>query len=135
MTPRGNAVTAKKTYRRRISAAFALVVAGGAVLGAPADAQQAASEPVKIGVILALTGAGAGLGIPERNGAVLAEKIINSKGGVSGRPIQLIIEDDGSNPDGAISKANNLIHREKIVALIGSSQTASTVAGWGGPQS
>jgi branched-chain amino acid transport system substrate-binding protein len=121
-------VTAKKTYRRRIGTAFALVVAGGAVLGAPADAQQAGGEPVKIGVILALTGAGAGLGIPERNGAVLAEKIINSSGGIDGRPIQLIIEDDGSNPDGAISKANNLIYREKVSALIGSSQTASTVA-------
>jgi branched-chain amino acid transport system substrate-binding protein len=107
---------------------FALIIASTIVLGASVNAQQPAGEPIKIGVILALTGAGAGLGIPERNGAVLAEKIINSKGGVNGRPIQLIIEDDASNPDGAISKANNLIYREKIAALIGSSQTASTVA-------
>ena len=105
---------------RRIQTAFALIVAGGGVLSASVHAQQL-GEPVKIGVILALTGAGAGLGIPERNGAVLAEKIINSSGGIDGRPIQLIIEDDGSNPDGAISKANNLIHREKVSALIGSS--------------
>jgi len=111
-----------------IQSAFTLIAASTIALSAPAGAQQPAGEPIKIGVIVALTGAGASLGIPERNGAVLAEKIINSKGGVNGRPIQLIIEDDASNPDGAISKANNLIYREKIVALIGSSQTASTVA-------
>jgi branched-chain amino acid transport system substrate-binding protein len=92
-------VTTTRTCRRRIKTAFALIAAGGAALCAPVGAQQPGSEPVKIGVILALTGAGAGLGIPERNGAVLAEKVINSKGGVNGRSIQLIIEDDGSNPD------------------------------------
>lgn len=70
---------------RRIQTAFVLIVAGGSVLSASVHAQQP-GEPVKIGVILALTGAGAGLGIPERNGAVLAEKIINSSGGIDGRP-------------------------------------------------
>src|SRR5207302_6680815 len=123
----GSAVKAKRKIGG-IQSAFTLIAASTIALSAPAGAQQPAGEPIKIGVIVALTGAGASLGIPERNGAVLAEKIINSEGGVNGRPVQLIIEDDGSNPDGAISKANNLIHREKVSALIGSSQTASTVA-------
>src|SRR2546430_3421839 len=71
-----------------IQSAFALFAASTIAISVPAGAQQPAGEPIKIGVIVALTGAGASLGIPERNGAVLAEKIINSKGGVNGRPIQ-----------------------------------------------
>jgi branched-chain amino acid transport system substrate-binding protein len=93
-----------------------------------ATAQSAGSEPIKIGVILPLTGAGAGLGIPDRNGMQLAEKQINAAGGVNGRAIKLIIEDDTSNPDTALSKANGLIFGEKVVALLGPVMTANTVA-------
>src|SRR5262249_2263293 len=73
-------------------------------------------------------GPGAGLGIPERNGILLAEKTINAGGGVKGRPIKVLIEDDASNPDTALSKANDLIYSQKVVALLGPSLTANTVA-------
>ncbi len=87
-----------------------------------------AAEPIKIGAVFSLTGAGAGLGVPERHGALLAEKIINARGGVKGRPIKIVIEDDGSKADIAKSKAENLIYSEKVVAIIGPSLTASTGA-------
>lgn len=101
-----------------------------ALLGhcAPGLAQSKSDEPIKIGVILPLTGPGAGLGIPSRNGITLAEKHINAAGGVNGRKIKLIIEDDTTNPDTALSKANGLIFSEKVVALLGPIQTANTVA-------
>jgi branched-chain amino acid transport system substrate-binding protein len=98
---------------------------GLAVLPARA---QTSGEPIKIGAIVSITGAGAGLGVPERNGLLLAEKDINAKGGVNGRPIKIVIEDDASNPDTALSKANDLIFGQKAVALLGPSMTASTVA-------
>jgi branched-chain amino acid transport system substrate-binding protein len=98
---------------------------GLAVLPARA---QTSGEPIKIGAIVSITGAGAGLGVPERNGLLLAEKDINAKGGVNGRPIKIVIEDDASNPDTALSKANDLIFSQKAVALLGPSMTASTVA-------
>lgn len=89
----------------------------------------ALAQPViKIGAVLSLTGAGAGLGIPERHGALLAEKVINQRGGVKGRPIKIVIEDDGSKADIAKSKAENLIYSEKVTAIIGPSLTASTGA-------
>jgi branched-chain amino acid transport system substrate-binding protein len=91
-------------------------------------AQPATGEPIKIGVLLPLTGPGAGLGIPQQNGILLAEKHINARGGIKGRPIKLIVEDDTTNPDVAISKANNLIFSQKVVALIGPTQTANTIA-------
>ena len=62
-------------------------------------AQQPTGAPIKIGAVLSLTGPGAGLGGPERNGILLAEKRINERGGVRGRPLQILIEDDGSKPD------------------------------------
>src|SRR3954462_2520877 len=91
-------------------------------------AVQPAGEPIKVGAVLSLTGPGAGLGGPERNGILLAEKRINERGGIRGRPLKILIEDDGSKPDIAKSKAESLIHGEKVVALLGPSLTASTGA-------
>ena len=93
-----------------------------------AAAQQASGEPVKVGAVLSLTGPGAGLGGPERNGILLAEKRINERGGIRGRPLKVIVEDDGSKADIAKSKAEALIHGENVVALLGPSLTASTGA-------
>lgn len=92
-----------------------------------ANAQQKAA-PIKLGAVLSLTGPGAGLGQPERLGILLAIEAINAKGGVNGRPLEIIIEDDSSKPDIAKSKAERLIFDEKVVAMIGPSLTASTGA-------
>ena len=99
-----------------------------ALLPGIAAAQQATGEPIKVGAVLSLTGPGAGLGGPERNGILLAEKRINERGGIRGRPLKIIIEDDGSKADIAKSKAESLIHGDKVVALLGPSLTASTGA-------
>ena len=66
--------------------------------------------------MLSLTGPGAGLGLAERNGIQLAEKVINDSGGIKGRPLKILIEDDGSKADIAKSKAENLIFDEKVEA-------------------
>ena len=92
------------------------------------QAQQPSGEPIKVGAVLSLTGPGAGLGGPERTGIQLAEKRINERGGIRGRPLKVIFEDDGSKPDIAKSKAESLIHGEKVVAMLGPSLTASTGA-------
>ncbi len=98
------------------------------VVSGIAACQQAGDEPVKVGAVLSMTGPGAGLGGPERNGILLAQKRINENGGINGRTLQVIIEDDGSKADIAKSKAEGLIHGEKVVALLGPSLTASTGA-------
>jgi branched-chain amino acid transport system substrate-binding protein len=117
-----------QTERRRrlaVSAAAAALVAAG-LLPVPVAAQS--KEPIKIGAVLSLTGPGAGLGLAERNGMLLAEKLINEKGGVKGRPLQILVEDDGSKADIAKSKAENLVFNEKVKAILGPSLTASTGA-------
>jgi len=98
-------------------------------LAAPgAAAQTSAGEPIKIGAVLSLTGPGAGLGQPERAGILLAEQAINDAGGIAGRPIKILIEDDGSKPDIAKNKAEGLVFDQKVVAMVGPSLTASTGA-------
>lgn len=94
----------------------------------PFAARSQSQEPIVLGGIFSLTGPGAGLGIPERNGAMLAVKEINAAGGINGRQLELLVEDDGSNPDSAIAKANLLIYSKKAKLLLGPSLTASTVA-------
>jgi branched-chain amino acid transport system substrate-binding protein len=113
---------------RRRSLLLVAPLALTAVLWLPLPAAAQSRDPIKIGAVLSLTGPGAGLGLAERNGIQLAEKLINEKGGISGRPLQILIEDDGSKADIAKSKAENLIFNEKVKAMLGPSLTASTGA-------
>jgi branched-chain amino acid transport system substrate-binding protein len=113
-------MTVRTSLKQTALAAAALVALG--------NAAQAQQEPIKIGVVLSLTGAAAGLGVPERSGVLAAEKAINAKGGIKGRQIKVIIEDDTTNPDTAVSKVNGLIYNEKVVALLGGANLPSSVA-------
>jgi len=58
-------------------------------------------EPIKIGVTLSETGAGSGIGIENRDGMLMAVDEINSRGGINGRLIELIIVDNETNPEKA----------------------------------
>lgn len=114
-----------RIVRGLLSVALAVSVLSSA---SAAHAQAASGEPIKIGAVISITGPAAGLGVPERNVLVMTEKVINARGGVNGRPIQVIIRDDATNPDTALSQANDLIFGQKVVALLGATITAPTVA-------
>lgn len=98
-----------------------------AVTAWPALAQPA-TNPIRVGAVLSLTGPLAVAGQPERDGIALAIKQVNAAGGVQGRPLEALIEDDASSPDGALSKTNNLVFNRQVRALLGSSGIAATVA-------
>jgi branched-chain amino acid transport system substrate-binding protein len=124
-------------FRKPVSAfldrAPAATLAIGAVAsvvgyGTAAFAQAPSAEPIKFGAVLSVTGVGAGLGVNERNGLILAEKTINAKGGLNGRPIRIIIEDDTSNPDTAVTKVNDLIFNQKVITVFGGSLLGPAVA-------
>lgn len=94
----------------------------------PGSIARAQGEPIKIGAVISLTGPGAGLGQPQRNGLLLAEAAVNKKGGIKGRPIKVLIEDDTTKPELAKSKAESLIFGEKVSVLLGGTLTANTDA-------
>ena len=81
-------------------------------------------EPIVIGAVVSTTGAAAPLGEPERNAMQLLEKTINASGGVLGRPIKIVIEDDQTNPKEAVTAVNKLLQQDKVVAVMGGSTSA-----------
>jgi branched-chain amino acid transport system substrate-binding protein len=93
------------------------------------DATGAASgDPIKIGAILSLTGTYAGLGEPEKNLIEMEVKKINDAGGINGRPVEVIIEDDATDEAQAVAAASRLIEQENVVAIIGATGTGATMA-------
>jgi len=88
-----NSATTRRNALKGLGAA-ALATAPGMMR----YAQSASSEPIKIGVPIHRTGIGASYGRWFERTTNAAAKLINSQGGISGRPIQLFIEDDGTDP-------------------------------------
>jgi branched-chain amino acid transport system substrate-binding protein len=85
-----------------------------------------AAEPIKIGIILPLTGGQAAFGEIEKNSFIMAFNEIQKAGGVKGEKIELLFEDDTGKPDIARAAAEKLISKDKVVMLgggYGSSET------------
>lgn len=106
----------------RVAARIAAVVA--ALLAVPAGA----ADPVKIGVVTPLTGTYASIGQQVRWGLELAAKEVNAKGGVLGRPLELVFEDEEANPAVATQKAEKLLQVNKVDFLTGTVNSGSTLA-------
>jgi branched-chain amino acid transport system substrate-binding protein len=87
-----------------------------------------AADPIRIGLLLSITGPAAPFGIPERDVIEIIAKKINAEGGVNGRMIELKIYDDATNPTEAARGATQLIQNDKVVAIIGSSTGSGSLA-------
>jgi branched-chain amino acid transport system substrate-binding protein len=85
-------------------------------------------EPIRVGLIVPLTGPTAAAGIALRDGAEIARDEINAMGGINGRPIQIIVEDSVNDPATAASAANKLISRDNVVALEAAWGSSPTLA-------
>jgi len=84
--------------------------------------------PIKVGALFAVTGPAAFLGEPERNTAQMVIDEINSKGGIKGRKLQLVVYDTMGDTTKAVQLANKLIKNDKVVAIIGPSTTGESMA-------
>jgi branched-chain amino acid transport system substrate-binding protein len=78
----------------------------------------ARGETIRIGMVSGLTGRHSDLGISSRNGATLAVSEINDAGGIGGRKLELIVRDDGQDPDQARRAVTELVDLG-VVAMIG----------------
>ncbi len=95
---------------------------------AVAAGHASANEPIKIGSVLSVTGPAAFLGDPELKTLQMYVEDINKKGGVLGRPLQLVHYDDGSDANKANGFAKRLIDDDKVDVLIGGTTTGSTMS-------
>jgi branched-chain amino acid transport system substrate-binding protein len=92
------------------------------------DSGSTAEEPYSIGAVLSLTGTYAALGKAEKQAIDLEVKRINDQGGINGRPLKVLIEDDATDEAKAVAAATKLIEQENVIALIGATGTGQTMA-------
>jgi branched-chain amino acid transport system substrate-binding protein len=85
-------------------------------------------QAVKIGAIYNLSGAQASLGRPSLNGSELAAEEINARGGVLGRPVELIAVDGESDPALIADETRRLVHVPGLSAITGLSDTTMVLA-------
>lgn len=87
-----------------------------------------AGNTIKIGHVASLTGDTATFGTSADEGIRLAMQEINAKGGVLGKQIEIITEDDRSLADEAKTVANKLITRDRVVAILGEIASPRSIA-------
>ncbi len=110
----------------RVVATLAVVAALALPLAATAQAQS--KSPIKIGLIVSLSGALASVGVPQRDAVTAVADDLNSKGGIDGHPIQLIVFDDGTSQTEAARGATQLIQQDNVVALVGPTSGSNALA-------
>ena len=96
-------------------------------LAALARAAAPTGEPVKLGFFMSVTGRDASFGEAALRGSRLAVDDLNAAGGIFGRPVELVVEDNRSLPGESATAAKKLIARDKVIALIGECASARTL--------
>lgn len=113
--------------------AATLIVAAMLVTGCTAkdperpESAAGGGDPIRIGAVLSLSGTYAGLGTPEKNAIELEVARINEAGGIGGRPIEMVYEDDGTDAAAAQAAVAKLVDQEGVVAVIGATGTGQTM--------
>ena len=100
--------------------ALATLMVLGTVTGAAAD--------IKLGASLSASGPAAFLGDPEAKTLYMLVDDLNAKGGINGEKIELVIYDDGGDPNKARTFATRLVEDDEVVAIIGGSTTGTTMS-------
>ena len=109
-------------------AAVATLVAIAAATPASAQQPGLAADSIKIGSFGALTGPGYLYGKLVMNGVEVVFDEVNAAGGVHGRKLQLVREDDRCDPAAAIAAIQKLVHQDQVFALIGGGCSNATFA-------
>lgn len=88
----------------------------------------ASTDPIRIGVSAAITGAAPLDGERSVQGIKMAVSEINAAGGVLGRPLEIVVEDDANDSATAVNVVNKLVSDQSIVALLGPHRSANAMA-------
>lgn len=83
---------------------------------------------IKVGAIIPLTGPFASYGEPVRDGMMLAIEEINKGGGINGKKVKLIIEDDTGDPKNAVNAFSKLVSVDKVPIVLGPLSSGSSMA-------
>ena len=106
------------------------LLAGSAALAVAGVPRRAAAQatPIRLGTLTPLTGAGGSYGPSMRKAMEWVAVEVNAAGGVLGRKIELVSEDDQTNPEAAVRAARKLVDVDKVAAIMGTWASAVTTA-------
>jgi branched-chain amino acid transport system substrate-binding protein len=110
---------------------FKVVVVGLVALfmtGMLAGCGGSSSNDVKIGILNEMTGGNATMGTSAANGAKMAIKEANAKGGVLGKQIQGVVADNKSEPSESANAMTKLVSQDKVVAVTGVFSSSDAIA-------
>ncbi len=96
-----------------------IIVGGAAILVNPSVTGDVMQKPIKIGATLPLTGDLSSIGISVQNAMKLAAEEVNDQGGVDGREINFIFEDDACAGEKAVTTVTKLVSIDKVPVVIG----------------
>ncbi len=100
-----------------------------AACGNSGGGQQAtSSSPIELGAWLPLTGSIAVHGLAQKAGGDAYFKYLNDHGGVHGRKVDWVVEDNAYDPQKTVAAAHKLIDQDNVVAIVGANGTATTAA-------
>src|ERR1041384_3954113 len=96
-----------------------LLLAAATLQPGQAQVPGVTADTIKIGSFGALTGPGYLYGKLPMNGIEVVFDQVNAAGGINGRKLELVREDDRCDPAAAIGAVKKLIHEDKVFAIIG----------------
>lgn len=106
----------RRSVLKGIAASGTALVAAGAL---PGFVQAQTAAPIKLGFQLHRTGIGAGYGRWYERTTVAALKVVNDAGGINGRPVEIVFEDDGTDPARGAEVVDKLVNQHGVDAIFG----------------
>ena len=107
---------------------FALALPAAAIFGLTACDKKDAGNEILIGEYGSLTGATATFGQSSKRGIEMAVDAINQSGGVLGKKLKVLVEDDQGKPEEAQTVVTKLINKDRVVALLGEIASSNSLA-------
>jgi len=118
-------VWSRREFLRNAGVGVTALTVGSSLLAACAGGEEGGGgggkkgEPFKLGALIPITGIETHVGLSMKVSTQIAVDEINAKGGVLGRPIRLIVEDEASDPAIAVQKARKLIREDGVSFIVG----------------
>lgn len=109
-----------------------LIVTGllaGLISGCGANSEtKADSDTIRIGLAAPISGTQAQYGTAFKNGAELAAAQINDAGGIDGKKVEIVVQDDKGDSNEAVNVANKFVSDKSILAVVGHFNSSATLA-------